>query len=117
MLAGCGRQSGPPRYELSGTVTFDGKPVPAGEIQFAPDTERGNRGPGTSAQIKEGRYQTLADKGTVGGPHVATVCGYDGKQASGSRYGASLFPPYPIKVDLSRETTTYDFQVPSKKKG
>ena len=35
VLAGCGRQSGPPRHELSGTVTFDGKPVPAGEIQFA----------------------------------------------------------------------------------
>ena len=116
-VASCGRQSGPPRYALSGTVTFDGKPVPAGEIQFAADTERGNKRTGTSGQMNEGRYQTLADKGTVGGPHVTTVCGYDGKRASGRPLRGVTLSSLLRQVDLSRETTTYDFQVPSKKKG
>ena len=61
-LVGCGGavESGPPRFRLSGKVTFDGKPVPAGTIYFEPAT-----GPAGSAQIKDGQYDTA--NGMAGG--------------------------------------------------
>ena len=66
------------RYDLSGNVTIGGKPVPLGEVSFAPDVQRGNSGPGAVAQIKDGRFETAPDRGTVGGPHRITVTGFDG---------------------------------------
>ena len=38
-VAGCG-QSGTRRYNVEGTVTIGGKPVPAGEVRFEPDPPR-----------------------------------------------------------------------------
>src|SRR5215203_2181908 len=35
-LGGCGQGDGLDRKEVSGTVTFDGKPLPNGSIQFLP---------------------------------------------------------------------------------
>ena len=43
---GCGSgPSGPQRYPLSGTVTYDGKPVVRAEIFLAPNDDLGNTGP------------------------------------------------------------------------
>ncbi|HLA84892.1 MAG TPA: hypothetical protein VJL29_08860 [Thermoguttaceae bacterium] len=78
LAAGCGDR-GPTRYRVSGTVTFQGKPVPLGAIQFTPDTSKGNRGPAAFAGIKNGRYDTAASgQGFVGGPQVVTVDAFDG---------------------------------------
>jgi hypothetical protein len=120
-LAGCG-DSGPARFELSGTVTYDGKPVPAGFIVFIPDDATGNSGPGTTAGIQDGQYRTLPDKGTIGGPHVATVYGFEGKHheaAKGSGgptiidpMGHPLFKTATIKLDLPKEKTAQDIAVP-----
>ena len=114
LVVGCGGQEGPTRYELSGDVTFNGQPVPAGSVQFAPDTARGNSGPGTTATIIDGHYQTPSGKGTVGGPHKVTIYGYDGnaEAAEGSPFGTSIFPGYETEVDLPKEATTHNFDVP-----
>ena len=50
LLAGCG--GGPEFYTVSGTVTFRGAPLPAGEIRFAPDARRGNEGPAVVARMR-----------------------------------------------------------------
>jgi len=113
---GCGSDDGPPRHELSGTVTYNGQPVPAGYILFAPDTSQGNTGPGAQAEISEGRYHTLPGQGTVGGPHVVTISGFDGvafqdgpiQNPSGKR----LFATHQVKLDLPKEQTTQNFAVP-----
>lgn len=44
LAEGCGK-SGVERHNLSGQVTFRGKPLPAGLIVFEPDSRDGNEGP------------------------------------------------------------------------
>ena len=61
VLAGCMGDPGPKRYRVSGEITFDGKPVPHGEIVFTPDSGQGNSGPQGIAIIQNGHFDT---KGT-----------------------------------------------------
>jgi len=117
-LAGCGGRDRIARYELSGKVLFDGNPVPSGYLQFVPDRKQGNRGPGASATIRDGQYQTPKDTGIIGGPHVVKITGTDGvpfKTEEGVMIpiGRTLFPEYEVHVDFPRESGTYDFKVPS----
>jgi hypothetical protein len=113
-LAGCGSE-GPPRYELSGTVTFDGKPVPKGFITFTPDTEKGNDGPGGGAEIIDGKYRTESGKGIIGGPHNVRIVGYDGIPArvEGEDLpdGKSLFAPHQEKIDFPKQDREYNFAI------
>jgi hypothetical protein len=55
-LTGCG--GGTQRIRISGQVTFQGKPVPYGNLVFEPDQSKGNRGPQGYAKIQDGRYDT-----------------------------------------------------------
>ncbi|MDY0165632.1 MAG: hypothetical protein RBS80_03765 [Thermoguttaceae bacterium] len=113
---GCGSGGdGPQRYNLSGTVTFDGKPVPYGTISMAPDTSKGNSGPGSFAQIRDGRYQTERGAGTVGGPHVFSIMGltgFPGSEGFDPETGV-LFDSFDLNVDLPMANTTYDIAVPA----
>ena len=115
--AGCGRNAGPPRYDLSGSVTYDGKPVPCGSIVFAPDISHGNEGPGAIAPITNGVYSTRPGYGTVGGPHVATLSGYETAEVQGgpldNPIGKTLFTNVSITADLPRRPATHDFAVPT----
>ena len=117
LSGGCGGPSGPPRYDLSGTVTYQGKPLPLGYIGFAPDTAKGNDGPGSHATIQDGKYATMPGHGTIGGPHVVTITGFDGaahgQGLAANRMGRPLFPPTEIEADLPREPATHDFMVPA----
>jgi hypothetical protein len=115
---GCwgGADDGPTRYSISGTVTHDEKPVPIGFIQFYPDGEQGNKGPGTGAEIRDGAYSTPSGKGVVGGPHVVEITGYDGKpvtvEGEGTlEKGTPLFPLYKTTLDLPKESGTQNFTV------
>jgi hypothetical protein len=120
MLSGCG-ESGPPRYEVSGTVVVDGRPVPVGYIVFTPDAAAGNSGPGGQADIRDGKYNTQLGRGTIGGPHAASIFGFDGKPYVTSRtaegaitnpMGHPLFPYYTVKLDLPKKASTFDFTIP-----
>lgn len=114
-LTGCGSSDeGPKRYTLSGKATYaNGKPIPAGEINFAPDSSQGNSGPGASARIKEGAYATEPGKGIIGGKHVVTIIGYDGVPFGESTDGKPLFAkPYETQVDFPKQDSTRDFAVP-----
>ncbi len=59
-VAGCGKK-GPARYRVSGSVTYKGKPVPVGAIQFTPDVSKGNTSPSAFAAIKDRRYDSGKD--------------------------------------------------------
>ncbi len=79
-LLGCGGDKGPKRYRISGTVTYQGEPVPMGTVMFEPDSSAGNSGAAGSAAIKDGKFDSGADGvGFVGGPHRITVQAFDGK--------------------------------------
>jgi hypothetical protein len=116
---GCDKK-GVDRFDLKGKVTFRGRPIPKGYLLFAPDGDKGNSGPGAKAGIADGNYETLAGQGTVGGPHVVTIFGADGvpyKMEDGmtNPIGKPLFPTYRAKVDLPKQSGTYDFEVPAGK--
>ena len=116
LLAGCGG-SGPTRYHVSGTVTFNGQPVPAGSIVFEPDTTAGNTGPQGRADISDGKFDTQAGgRGTVGGAHLARISGHEkraGNVADEIGEKPPLFSDYLVKVDLPKQNSKQDFQVPA----
>src|SRR5262249_41814191 len=83
-LLGCSSEAEPTRYRVSGEITFDGKPVPHGEVLFTPDSGKGNSGPQGIAIIKDGKYDTAGSRapGVAGGPtivHVAALSDASGK--------------------------------------
>ncbi len=123
-LLGCGGSDAPEVYHVSGTVTFDGKPVPAGRIRFVPDTSKGNSGPPGYAQIVDGKFDTESEggQGHVSGPMIVSIQGHDpATQGEASpddldaepSGGGALFPTYQTPVELPKETTTQDFKIPA----
>jgi len=111
LVCGCG-SDGPERYEVSGKVIYDGKPIPAGEVVFEPDPKRGNTGPQSRAPIEDGRYCTLPGQGSVPGPVIVEVRGYDGQPHPESPDGLELFRPYRTTAELPREDSQHDVHVP-----
>ena len=116
-LVGCGGSDGPARYDVSGSVTYQGKSLPAGRIYFTPDASQGNHGPQGFATIEDGEYSTaVSGKGTVGGPHKVSIAGFDGVPVQEMddmlEMGKPLFTPYETTVDLPKEASTNNFDVP-----
>jgi hypothetical protein len=111
---GCG-ESGPKVYHVSGSVSYEGQPVPAGTVLFQPDASQGCNGPAGLASIHGGEYDTAKEdgKGVVGGPHLIRIVGLDGKPAEMAPEGAPLFPDYTTTLDLPQEDSTHDFAVTS----
>jgi len=111
LLAGCG---GERTYNISGTVTFQGKPVPAGQIVFEPDAGAGNNGAPAFAKIKDGHYDTSSEgRGTIGGPHLVRILGLDGIPRGELLNGLRLFRDYNTKVDLPKKNGEQNFEVPA----
>src|SRR5262245_60913284 len=95
LVIGCGGEPGPKRLRLKGTATYDGKPIPYGDVVFTPDGAKNNSGPQGIAQIREGRYDTAKSdgKGYAGGPTVLRVTGLSGP-------GGKLLCEYEYRADL-----------------
>ena len=113
-IAGCGGDS--TGYRLSGKVTFNNQPIPVGTIYFDPDGSKGNSGASGFAQIKDGAFDTSAagGQGTIGGPMVVRIVGLDGVKIDEERVnGKPLFPEYRTEVELPKENSTMDFEVPA----
>ena len=119
-LLGCGSDA-PDTYHVSGNVTFDGKPVPAGLIRFTPDSSKDNSGPVGYATIQDGTYDTSADggKGHVGGPMLVQIDGSSSQpgELPADESGAEpnidvLFSTWQTTADLPKEDSTQDFEVP-----
>src|SRR5689334_1452970 len=99
-LAGCG-ESGPQRFNVSGTVTYAGQPLPAGVIWFDPDFSKQNDGPQGYAFIKEGKFDSATtESGPSGGPHVVRIEGFDGKPGEELPMGKPMFHDFSQSVDL-----------------
>ncbi len=117
ITAGCGGNvdKGPKRYNVSGTVTFEGKPVPFGSIMFTPDSTKGNEGPQGIAAIVDGKFDTSNGRGIVGGAHQITITGKSDNTVSQSEDSSakdnSLFKPYKTEFDFPKEDSTHDFIV------
>ncbi|MEW4452425.1 hypothetical protein AB1L30_07035 [Bremerella sp. JC817] len=118
--SGCGGSSpSATAFHVSGTVQFDGQPLPAGKIYFTPDSSQGNQGPQGVAQIVDGQYDTSESRfGVVGGPYIVRIDGYDGVQPANDEDG--LFPDgqvvfrdYEVKLTFPQENHVEDIQIPA----
>ena len=111
-LVGCGKP-GPQRYHLSGNITWDGQPIPAGIVYFDPDLAAGHDGPQGFALIKDGRYDTRLDgSGQGGGKYVLRLFAFDGVPGPETPMGKPLFPEYIVPAELPAEDGTRDFDIP-----
>jgi hypothetical protein len=118
LLSGCGGADGPPTHKLSGTVTYNGSPVPVGNIVLAPDTSAGNKGPGTTAGITDGKFETQPDKGHIGGAYILTITGFDGEPVESGEggmdpAGTALFSNFTTKVELPEGDEVIEIEVPA----
>lgn len=119
IASGCG--SGEVRrYPITGSVTFDGKPVPAGTISFEPVGRELTPG---FANIVDGKYDTAVNGvGHLGGEQVVRITGdarppVDPNSFQADSYVAKpLFQPYQTNADLPARATQLDFDVPRTKK-
>ena len=114
LTAGCSKQ-GRKLGQLSGKVTFKGKPVPAGYVSFTPDGSGGNLGNVKVAQIKDGFFDTSveSDPGILPGPTIIRIAGFDGKKLKGFSQGKQIFNPHEVRFTVPEGTSTQDFDVPN----
>lgn len=115
-LAGCSKGTWAPRYQVSGKVTYDGKPLPSGLVKVLPDVENGGFGPGSYAPVKDGVYCT--EEGVCAGPKIIKICGFDGVPIEVVKDGETvteetrLFKEYPLQAEVEDGDTVIDFEVP-----
>lgn len=112
-FTGCGGTAG---FDVSGKVTFGGKPIPKGKIYFFPDGSKKNTGASGFADIKDGTYNTASPGGQkiIGGPMIVKIEGFDpsakGPETPGDTSGEvtikSLFPAYETTADFPKGTNT-----------
>ncbi len=115
LLSGCNGRSGLERYELSGMVTFQGEPVPQGQVRLTPDRSAGHVGPGSIAEIIDGKYRTPEGRGVVGGPYKVQILGYKTKPGATEETlfpHIPLFPVYVTEIELDSADAVIDFEVP-----
>lgn len=127
IVSGCKESK---RKTLSGTATYEGKPIPYGIIVFSPaDPKKDPDLVEGHAEIVNGRYQTLSDSGPASGEYLARISAYDGvstynaETQQGDPYGKLIFSEVDItltvtnseekNIDITAEMTK---KVPPKKK-
>lgn len=112
LLAGCGYgDARPDMFPVTGTISYGGKPVPAGYVMLKPDGSVGNDGLQAYAEISDGRFDTSdRGKGVTGGAYEITVHGFH--KPEGKTPPAPLFNPYTRKLDISPETDVIELEVP-----
>ncbi len=114
-LIGC-RNEEPDCTAVHGSITFQGKPVPAGTIVFEPDASRGNQGPSGFANITDGQYDTRdGGKGVRPGAVVVWVSGFDGvnRTNTDSGLGKPLCSMYKTSGQITAPTTSLDVEIPA----
>src|SRR5262245_53264522 len=116
LLAGC--SAGERLYDVSGTITFEGQPIPKGLIFFDPDPSKGTPGTQGFANIEDGRYDTASPgkgKGIRGGVYVIRISGFDGKVGPEAPFGQFLFAEHEFKKELPPQKQTLDYDVKKKR--
>jgi hypothetical protein len=112
VACGCSR-GGTQRVPVTGEVTFQGKPVPYGNITFEPDREKGNQGPQGYVKIQDGKYDSaVGGTAPCPGPQNIVIEGYPelGHEKAGE--GRLVFN-YRTTWDLPKQPATKDFDVPA----
>jgi hypothetical protein len=110
VAAGCSAEE--KLYDVSGTITYQGKVIPKGLIFF--DPEAGTPGNQGFANIENGKYDTAAPgqgKGIRGGKYAVRISAFDGNVAPESPFGKGLFPEHQFTKDFPAQNQTFDYDV------
>lgn len=108
-ILGCGGSGGVERFDLEGSVTYNGQPVPAGELRFEPNRSKGGSGPVGFTQIRDGQFDTASvGKGPVAGPIRVKITGY----VSAEAFARELFPAFITEIDVDDNQDDLKFEVP-----
>ncbi|MBA4189945.1 MAG: hypothetical protein C0467_18325 [Planctomycetaceae bacterium] len=108
VLAGCGAKPIP----VSGTVTREGRPLPAGYVTFEPDAASGTTGPGATAAVDDGVFSLPADHTLTPGKYLVRI----GPPLLGSgadkKLAATTFKPWETTVEIPAGGGSLTFDVP-----
>lgn len=115
LAVGCSR--GPVTFPVSGTVTYDGQPLPEGIIIFVPDGTKGVSGIPSEAQVKDGKFQIAKQAGVVAGAYLVTIESGEAippADPSGETIFRERFPAYGTKHEFAAGEKEYvvTFDVP-----
>jgi hypothetical protein len=97
--------------QVSGKVTFQGKPVPAGWISFTPEPGKGSV---RVCQIKDGVYDSSKEEnpGIYPGKNLIKIAGFNGKKEFRWGQGKQIFNPVDDTLDVAPGSMTKDFEIP-----
>ena len=109
-----GCNPGPKVAQISGAVTFKGKPVPAGYITFTPDVATGTLGQVVGFQIKDGKYDSKVNvpPGLPPGSYKVRIGGFDGVKIPMWGQGKQIFNPIEDYCTVPESSSTKDFEIP-----
>ena len=113
VAAGCGGEE--KLYDVSGTVTWGGQPIPKGQIFFDPDASKGTAGTQGFATVENGKFDTkvpLKGRGLKSGHYTVRVSGFDGKPGMEAPFGEGLFPEYTTTKEFPAADSVYELDVP-----
>jgi hypothetical protein len=113
LAVGCTSCSSKPEMaQLSGKVTFQGKPIPAGWISFTPEA---GKGAVRVCQIKDGVYDSSTGGDPAGihpGKNLVKIAGFDGKVVPLWGQGKQIFNPIDDTFDVPLGSSTKDWVIP-----
>jgi hypothetical protein len=111
VMVGC--DSKPKLTEISGTVTFKGQPIPAGDVSFTPEVSV-TGGQLQMYMVKDGKYDSAQTPGTglLPGKYKVRINGYDGKQIPNYFSGKQIFNAVEEQIEITAGKMTKDFVVP-----
>lgn len=101
-LIGCGGPSNTAK-PVAGTITFDGKPIVYGQIEFIPNANQNHSGPAGSAEIVDGKFDTkVGGQGIHYGPHQVRVTAYESRPpATNNDETVTVDSPPPLFVGFT----------------
>jgi hypothetical protein len=117
LCSGCGGDRGPERVVVSGTVNYNGNPIPEGTIQFMPSGA--SAAPAAMASIAAGKYAADGKGGVAVGEYTLQIEAYRTRGQATLPAGSPPPPPdkfaprdqyLPAKFNVN---STLKFMVPS----
>jgi hypothetical protein len=104
--------AGPTKYPISGTVTYKGQPVPAGNLHFDPDPRTNPKGVPVTLSITNGVYASAPGQGLLPGDYLVRVQAFDGKAANEAPLGEALCPEQTRPHTQPAGSTTLEITLP-----
>jgi hypothetical protein len=109
LIAGC--SSG--MYSVSGTVTYDGKPLRAGVISFQADGPPQDQRPNAGATITDGKYALASGERISPGPYVVRISPKSLGSGNENNPDEINFPTFVTKIAIPLRDSVQNFDIPA----